>query len=437
MSWRDNLHLEGKGSFKGVEFYVDSITSNIGRRTVLHEFPGKDQPFVEDLGRRARVIEIEAYVLGDDYMAQRDSLRDAIEAAGSGPLTHPYWGAMTVTPTGQVSIRETPSDGGIARIRFQCVEAGSELIQVEPDRASQVEEAATVAAVAVAEQFEEDFETIGYIAHVAAAATNLVNAIISDIRDIKSYVNAAMAIVDTIGKALDDIADAVASLIALPGQLASEFEAVINSMMSSIGSIGSAWDAYFSTVETAGGIAGDPSTVAIGASPASSNTRVDILTKTFDEMTSIGADWTTVAETTPQREQEAANQAALRKLIRAQTVVETCRALVDIPFTSLSEANTVRDIVLDELDTLLEEADDTEYGPFVDLRVAVVQYLADVSAALPRVVSYTPATSLPALVLAQQLYGDPTQDVDLIARNNIRNPCKIPEFAELEILSDE
>ncbi|MNN99925.1 hypothetical protein D3C81_2196910 [compost metagenome] len=49
--WRDRKQ---GASFRGVPFLVDTDSVPVGRRTQLHEFPQRDQPFVEDLGRRTR-----------------------------------------------------------------------------------------------------------------------------------------------------------------------------------------------------------------------------------------------------------------------------------------------------------------------------------------------------------------------------------------------
>ncbi|MFX9939048.1 DNA circularization N-terminal domain-containing protein, partial [Acinetobacter baumannii] len=66
MTWRDQLR---PASFRGVPFHVTQATGTFGRRSVTHEYPFRDLPYVEDLGRRARTLRIEALLLGEDYMA--------------------------------------------------------------------------------------------------------------------------------------------------------------------------------------------------------------------------------------------------------------------------------------------------------------------------------------------------------------------------------
>ena len=110
-------------SFRGIPFEVTASGLKIGRRTVVHEYPQKDQPFVEDLGRATRQITLTAFVIGDDYIAQAQSLMAELEAPGSGTLIHPWLGEMEVTIT---SISELKFDAalGVASVVITATEAG-------------------------------------------------------------------------------------------------------------------------------------------------------------------------------------------------------------------------------------------------------------------------------------------------------------------------
>lgn len=110
-------------SFRGVPFEVTSGSLKAGRRTVVHEYPQRDKPYVEDLGKATRQITIEAFVVGDDYIARGTALLAEIEKPGSGALIHPWLGEMTVTVT---SVSELKFDTGLgtAYLTFVATEAG-------------------------------------------------------------------------------------------------------------------------------------------------------------------------------------------------------------------------------------------------------------------------------------------------------------------------
>ena len=88
-----------RASFRGVPFEVTSSNLSIGRRTQTFEYPQRDDPFTEDMGRSKRTIRITAFVVGYDYIARMKRLIAACEKPGSGRLIHPWLGSMEVTPT--------------------------------------------------------------------------------------------------------------------------------------------------------------------------------------------------------------------------------------------------------------------------------------------------------------------------------------------------
>lgn len=76
-------------SFRGVPFVVEEDNGENGRRGEVHEYWGRDVPYAEDGGRRARRIEVRGYVIGLDCAAQRDQLLGAVEQRGPGLLILP------------------------------------------------------------------------------------------------------------------------------------------------------------------------------------------------------------------------------------------------------------------------------------------------------------------------------------------------------------
>ena len=61
--WRDNLV---PASFRGAVFHVETSGRRSGRRTVVHEYPKRNIPYSEDMGRSAVKWSFTAYlILGD------------------------------------------------------------------------------------------------------------------------------------------------------------------------------------------------------------------------------------------------------------------------------------------------------------------------------------------------------------------------------------
>lgn len=120
-AWRLQLR---PASFRGAGFHVEVGALAGGRRVALHEFPKRDTPYAEDMGRRARRFPCTGYIVDEDYIPERDALIAALEAGGPGTLVHPTLGAFRVVCDGFSAI-ERRDKGGYVEFEMTFVEAGS------------------------------------------------------------------------------------------------------------------------------------------------------------------------------------------------------------------------------------------------------------------------------------------------------------------------
>jgi prophage DNA circulation protein len=116
-------------SWRGVPFQVTSSDSEFGRHVVVHEFPQRDLPYVEDLGRKVRKFKIDAWVCADrtngfDPSGERDALIEAIEAGDVGTLVHPDFGSIQGHII-NVGVKQTTTEkGGYVNFQMEFVESG-------------------------------------------------------------------------------------------------------------------------------------------------------------------------------------------------------------------------------------------------------------------------------------------------------------------------
>lgn len=104
IAWRSSLR---RASFRGAQFHVDTGVRESGRRIVNHEFPKRDVPYAEDMGRKSREFTVRGYIIvyprdtGDvlqqkNYIPARDSLILALETDGPANLQLPTLGVLNV-----------------------------------------------------------------------------------------------------------------------------------------------------------------------------------------------------------------------------------------------------------------------------------------------------------------------------------------------------
>jgi len=113
--------------FRGVDFHMENAVFAGGRRIAVHEYPKRDTPYGEDLGRRARRLQIVGYIVGTDYHQRRDLLKDALEIEGAGLVRVQqgdinFWSLNVVVE--HFSVVETRERGGYCVFEMGFVEVG-------------------------------------------------------------------------------------------------------------------------------------------------------------------------------------------------------------------------------------------------------------------------------------------------------------------------
>lgn len=398
MSWRDQLQ---PASFRGVAFHTVSDSATFGRRSVLHEFPFRDLPYVEDMGRKAREIRIVGFVLGADYLTALDSLIDAIEQPGSGKLVHPTLGELTVSISdGGVIIDQSNAEGGVARISFSCIESGEARF---PSAAAATQDVlktrAGEASLSAASGFTQRFDLDGLPGWAQRLSIDRAQGFLDQVRGaIAPLANFASGRGTVLG-----ILDAIAPQL---GDLLRDGHSFTQQVGSLLGALRGGIDA-----------------------PAAM--------RVLGTLDTYGAGETHLPATTETRRREATNRDSLVEFLRATAAIDRAHAVAELEFDDFQQAVEVRDSVTAQIDIVADATtDDTLFDALTAVRAAVVRDVATRGADLARLVTVTPQATMPALVLAHDLYQDASRDADILMRNRIVHPGFVPAGRSLEVPAD-
>jgi prophage DNA circulation protein len=141
--WRGSLM---PASFNGARFHCESNARESGRRIVEHQFPKKELPYAEDMGRAAREFTIRGYCIvfpydseytlyQIDYRKSRDDLIQQLETEGPGVLQLPTQPSqMVVCP--RYRLTEEERFGGYCVIDMTFQEYGLDPQNSAPDQAT-------------------------------------------------------------------------------------------------------------------------------------------------------------------------------------------------------------------------------------------------------------------------------------------------------------
>jgi prophage DNA circulation protein len=397
----------GPASFRKIPFFVESAEFAGGRRSVKHEFFGKDEQFVEDTGRKGREFQIEGYVLGEDYFTARDALIDELEKAGPGELIHPYHGQRQVVCS-SFRVRSSAKDGGIAMftISFDQTETTPSFPKATLDSKSALK-ATAVSALSAAK-----LELLA-LANVSSLANGALNKLTGMVTGASRQLSSLLGPLASTTQALASLKQSLSDLSANAAGAARAPGDMFDTIAATVGALGAA---------------GDPVT-AVRSLLAAYN---------FDPGSARPA-----TDTLASQVEQTSHDAYARAIARINLIQATIVSLegvaspdVEGAYRSYEDALATRDSLTGALDEQLELAGDTLFPMLMQLRANLVAAVPGPESDLAHLVEHTLLVTLPSLLVSHQLYGNLDGEADLIARNHIKHPGFVPGAVSLAVLSE-
>jgi prophage DNA circulation protein len=384
--WRDRLR---PASWRGIPFYVDEAAGEVGRRYQHHEYPQRDQPWAEDLGRSRRTWAINGYVLGAGYMGLRDRLISACEQRGPGKLVHPYVGELHVVCE-RFRYREWVEQGGICKFEMGFAEPGTR-------GAPSARRAAGAA--------------------VRGAAQGLATAAISAFAGFSFHVAGFPDFVAE--SAARDLGHLAAMLEGLRGPTLQAPEPLTLETRRRLLALAALDPQAVPPEAIAAAVLDAVAAFAGNVTPATALDGLEVLTQvTFPAPAATG---------TPARAQEAENAICLAALTHQAAAAALPVPVSTIPLAVYSDLVDVRTRVVALCDRLEEQATDAVYEALAAVRAEAITELAVRGATLQPLRRYETAFPRPSLTLAQRLYQDASRAEELVARTGAVHPGFLPQ----------
>ncbi len=85
-----------RATFKGVPFLVRRETNTSGRKVAIHEYPGSDVRFIEDLGKKPGIFRVSGYISGENWVQDTQRLSTALDESSEGILELSTFGRFKV-----------------------------------------------------------------------------------------------------------------------------------------------------------------------------------------------------------------------------------------------------------------------------------------------------------------------------------------------------
>lgn len=378
MGWRDRLQA---ASFRGVAFeYRSDDLSGIGRRNQPNDYPKRDQGYVEDMGRGTERIDIEAILIGKDYLAQLDELLKALRAAGPGELVHPFYGRLQVMADASGRVRHSFEDGGMCAVSMSFIEAGE-------NKYPRSQEIPSVKVLGLADRVD------------TLATARFSDAFTVD--GLPEWVS-----LETLG----DIEQ-------MAGSVQTVYRRVKNLQWTDL-------------LGNSGGLAKRLLSLFGSASDGLAGLRA---------AKSLSAQSRPLASALPSsaaQYQVQANRTAVLDLLTHGAIAQAARDIVAVDEPVYDDLQQQRLELTAVVDREVERVDlpQASFDGLADMRAGVNRYVLAESATASRLTTYTPGTTLPAVVLAYDLYEDASRSDELVRRNGLSHPGFVPP-EPLKVLS--
>lgn len=422
--------------FRGVRFVSLGGASTFGRRVDVHEYPYRDKPWAEDLGRATRHFAVSGYLVGDDVIQQRDMMIAACELDGVATLMHPTFGELDVTLL-QFRTIERWDKGRYFELEFEFVESGQ---KVFPSSFSGTRNALLAAVLGANAAAALDF------AANALQTLSLGAAVLGAVVDTAvGWYNAAKNLVV-------DARNMFRLLVDLPGDFgrfagsssvpAFSTTGEVSNSQNSVASLTAQAVANRAAVDDAGAVLSSAasslstaSSDAFAAAAASMASAVLATAAAPDDAIRLLislASFTSSNQTTSSTIGTAMStvQSASTDLFRRSCIAAVAQASSEYQPTSSDDAASMRDTVTALIDSEIQVAgdqgSDNTYDAMKTLRAAVVADLNARGGALAAMKTFQFAGSLPSLTLANRMYRDATRADELVEEADPIHPAFMP-----------
>ncbi|MBN9143759.1 MULTISPECIES: DNA circularization N-terminal domain-containing protein [unclassified Novosphingobium] len=455
-------------AFRGAKFAVVENQSAGGRRVVVHQYPGKEVSWAEDLGRDARRFRLHGFVLdgsvklgGSSVSMQRAALLAACDKPGPGTLDHPTLGKITVA-----LLRWTIGEGldaeNYSEVEIEAVETGQ---QEYP-----------VASSAATTNLQKQVGDVQFIRPLTPAGSRLRKALISFAKStvlalisgkpigFSSLLASATGLLSVAG-VRTDLVGRIAGWVSRVLWYANDATALYRIATGLIASSGSTYGRYalgansgliatnqsaYANDQTISGLTSDASVLrqevkdraAATSALAASVDLADItdlataVTDMIDALLDCCADpadairilLSLIATTL------SGGSTSITALVDLMVCQAAAAALTDAvsryqPSSTDDAAARIAQIapVLDKLAVQAADAGaDDVHAALRDCRAAIVVMLRDAAATAADLREFAFGQPLPALLIAQQLYGDATRADQLVGQVNPIHPLFFP-----------
>ncbi|HEM7839796.1 TPA: DNA circularization N-terminal domain-containing protein [Burkholderia multivorans] len=451
-SWWGSLR---PASFGGVPFAVLGTNTRFGSRNVVHEYPFRDDAWIEDIGKLPRRFEIIGFLVenslvygGGPVIAQRDQLVAACES-GAQTLVHPTFGRIDNVACLESEASESVDHGRVIMIRLVFMRNG---LRIYPSGTTNTktlldtvaENLGLSAALDFARHAATDIQMGAAVVQTAVStAVGWYQTALTGIHDVQRFFNSVSTLAGNFGRFFGG---------GNSGYAGSNPAALQSPSLSGAQSTGqasvSAAVQQLLQADTANVAAAIAAGAALQAAAANVSNTDAFVAAAQQFVTAFAAtmagpadgirllsglasyspvpNFTGSAIGTAMAEMQSYTAALFRRVAIAELVQTVGTWQPGSADDATAMMSTVTTLIDSEIDAAADAGDDTTYAALRDVRNAVVTDLQTRGGGLAALATMTFNDTMPALVLAHRIYGDAARADQLVQQVQPVHPLFMP-----------
>lgn len=377
--------------FRRVVFSVASSEDDSGRRVSIDPLPGRDMPITADFGKEPHTFDVEAFVVGPDYIDRARALVEACaDREGFGFLLLPE-GHGGIVRCLRCRRRHAHDERGHARFQLTFVEGAKELLPLRRTSGTQaLKSAADDTTRAGMATMVAGVKTVGVPAAALKSATHEISALgqaLSVLGTVSGAAEKATALSQRAQSLIRDAQDLALEPIVLAETMKLAIEGVVDTVGDAIASLNAYRDLEALRPQI----------------------HLDYLS----------------------------NQNALfiNGAMRRAALAGWANAAAVVDWPSYDAAIAARDAINAAIDDQSLTAGDDDFSSLQALRSRVSAQVPPPDKKLPRLRTLSLNNSISSLTLAYRLYDDTTRDQEIVDRNRVVHPAFLPANVQLQVLS--
>jgi prophage DNA circulation protein len=438
-NWQSHMRT---ASYGGVPFAVEALRTTGGRRNAVHDYPFRDEVWVEDLGKLPRQFNLVGFLVedslvygGGSVIGQRDNMFKVCESAGPQTLVHPTFGTIENVNCLNVEFQERKDLGRVVEVVFSFIQSGLRIYpQANTSTGSAVEGAASgLLSGSVVDFVKSAASAIqkgaAIVRAAVSAAVGFYQLGVVAIHDVRRFLGAISTLSGTFGRLFgggnsgylgsnqkEPVGTTVSTLMANDAAARQSVEVAGAAMQTAAANVSdtSAFGAAVqSFVQSVAASATDP---ADAIRILSGMATYSVSSNTTQSQIGVGI-----------ADMQSACGALFRRTVLASLATASAQYQPSSQQDALAVSGQITSLINDEIDVAGDTGDDSSYAALRTLRQAVIADLSARSAGISPVTTFEFSASLPALTLATRIYRDATRADELVRQADPIHPAFLPQ----------